>query len=455
MRNRKHDIERYLRGELSAAEMNALEKDALSDPFLAEALEGVEQAGADNFLFDLHRLNRSVHDRSRTRKNKTIRMWGWTTGIAATVLLIAVSGFLVVSLLKDQQARQLAMEEQQSFIEDTSQVDTLTVVMPAETVYAVDDKKTPKQQSSPPRVIQQKPAGEPIARPDAAEKPEQVAEAEKDTDGFLAQQAPESKKEIAGQDAEREKTKVADIPDTEALAKEDEVSRQSESAKKIKGRAAGIPASPSATGATLRSNNAVLLKGKVLSAEDGEALPGVHVIVKGTSIATDTDVNGYYEFAVPVENPKLVFSFIGFENKEVEVGDKPEINVSLNEDITSLSEVVVTSYGPADDGRTETASFRMAEPGDGRTEFKNYLNNAVKYPPEAIKNKAEGRVTVRFTVQPNGQLTDFEIVKGIGFGCDEELIRAIQQGPSWKPGKQGERPIRDQVKVRYRFELPR
>src|SRR5688500_17133397 len=128
MRNRKHDIEKYLRGELSASEMHALEKEALNDPFLAEALEGVEQAGADNFLYDLHRLNRSVHDRSRSRKNKTIKMWGWTAGIAATVLLIAVSGFLVVSLLKDQNARQLSMEEQAAPAENTNPtLDSLTV----------------------------------------------------------------------------------------------------------------------------------------------------------------------------------------------------------------------------------------------------------------------------------------------------------------------------------------
>ena len=111
MKNRRSDIERYLRGELTAAEMHALENEALNDPFLAEALEGVEQAGADNFLYDLHALNRSLHDRTRKRKSKTIRMWGWTTGIAATVLLVAVSGFLVVNLIRQQNDRQLALQQ--------------------------------------------------------------------------------------------------------------------------------------------------------------------------------------------------------------------------------------------------------------------------------------------------------------------------------------------------------
>ena len=68
MRIRKNDIEKYLQGELTSAEMHALEKEALSDPFLAEALDGVEQTGADNFLYDLHQLNRSVHDRMRRKR---------------------------------------------------------------------------------------------------------------------------------------------------------------------------------------------------------------------------------------------------------------------------------------------------------------------------------------------------------------------------------------------------
>src|SRR5690606_35382748 len=112
MRNRKHDIERYLRGELSSAEMHALEKEALNDPFLAEALEGVEQTGADNFLYDLHELNRSMHDRMRRkgRKNgKVIRLWGWTAAVAATLLLLIVSGFIAVTLLRDQHVRDQAV----------------------------------------------------------------------------------------------------------------------------------------------------------------------------------------------------------------------------------------------------------------------------------------------------------------------------------------------------------
>src|SRR5687768_12599865 len=142
MRSRKHDIEKYLRGELSPSEMHALEKEALSDPFLAEALEGIEQAGADNFLYDLHKINRSMHARMRkSRKhNKVISMWGWTSVIAATLVLIAISGFLVVSLLKDQRERQQSMNTG-SEKETGPAEDSLTVVAPAEAPVPVKREK--------------------------------------------------------------------------------------------------------------------------------------------------------------------------------------------------------------------------------------------------------------------------------------------------------------------------
>jgi TonB-dependent starch-binding outer membrane protein SusC len=84
--------------------------------------------------------------------------------------------------------------------------------------------------------------------------------------------------------------------------------------------------------------------GKVDS-EGGEALPGVSIIVKGTTVGTTTDVNGAYRLEVPSTSETLVFSFIGYLAREESIGNKTVINVSLKEDITSLEEVVVVGYG--------------------------------------------------------------------------------------------------------------
>jgi TonB-linked SusC/RagA family outer membrane protein len=85
------------------------------------------------------------------------------------------------------------------------------------------------------------------------------------------------------------------------------------------------------------------ITGKVTGASDGLTLPGVNVRVKGSTIGTQTNNNGVYELTV-ADNATLVFSFIGYANQEVVVGQRTEINVSLALDAKQLSEIVVTGY---------------------------------------------------------------------------------------------------------------
>lgn len=85
--------------------------------------------------------------------------------------------------------------------------------------------------------------------------------------------------------------------------------------------------------------------GKVTSAEDGSALPGVNVVLKGTTTGTVTDVDGNYRISVPAEGATLVFSFIGLTSSEIGVGTRSTVDVQMANDVTQLSEIVVTGYG--------------------------------------------------------------------------------------------------------------
>lgn len=93
------------------------------------------------------------------------------------------------------------------------------------------------------------------------------------------------------------------------------------------------------------SRVAVTVSGTVTDASDNAKLPGVNVLVKGTTIGTSTDASGTYTLEVPDGNAVLVFSFIGYQSKEVSVGTQTVIDVVLEQDITSLQEVVVVGYG--------------------------------------------------------------------------------------------------------------
>lgn len=90
---------------------------------------------------------------------------------------------------------------------------------------------------------------------------------------------------------------------------------------------------------------AVNVTGTVTSFVDGEPLPGVTVLVKGTSIGTITNVDGNYSISVPDENDILVFSFIGYVTEEIPLNGRTKVDIALTEHIQSLKEVVVVGYG--------------------------------------------------------------------------------------------------------------
>ena len=93
----------------------------------------------------------------------------------------------------------------------------------------------------------------------------------------------------------------------------------------------------------IEAQNTSQVTGKVTN-QDGEAIPFVNVIVKGTSVGTSADIDGNYAIQASPDQT-LVFSYIGFERKEVTVGDQSVINIQLQEDVAALDEIVVVGYG--------------------------------------------------------------------------------------------------------------
>jgi TonB-dependent SusC/RagA subfamily outer membrane receptor len=81
-----------------------------------------------------------------------------------------------------------------------------------------------------------------------------------------------------------------------------------------------------------------------VTAEGEGALPGVTIVLKGTAQGAVTNIDGNYTISVPGPNAVLVFSFIGFSLQEIPVGEQTTIDVTLESDVTSLNEVVVTGY---------------------------------------------------------------------------------------------------------------
>lgn len=87
------------------------------------------------------------------------------------------------------------------------------------------------------------------------------------------------------------------------------------------------------------------VSGIVTSVEDGGPLPGVNVVIKGTTNGTATDAEGNYSLTVPQAGGTLVFTFIGLQSQEVEIGARSTVDVQMATDVQQLSEVIVTALG--------------------------------------------------------------------------------------------------------------
>ena len=91
---------------------------------------------------------------------------------------------------------------------------------------------------------------------------------------------------------------------------------------------------------------------------------------------------------------------------------------------------------------------QMPEFPGGLTALMNYLRANIRYPATAQSAGIEGRVIVSFIVEPNGSVSNVEIVRGVDSNLDQEALRVVRQMPKWKAGKQ------DGSTVRVKFHLP-
>src|SRR5690606_20371249 len=86
------------------------------------------------------------------------------------------------------------------------------------------------------------------------------------------------------------------------------------------------------------------VSGRVISSADGEGIPGVSILIKNATIGSVTDVEGNYNITLPSGNEILIFSSIGFVTQEVVVNGRTVIDITLDEDMQNLDEVVVVGY---------------------------------------------------------------------------------------------------------------
>jgi protein TonB len=141
--------------------------------------------------------------------------------------------------------------------------------------------------------------------------------------------------------------------------------------------------------------------------------------------------------------------------EEIEEDIEVDLDVEITEE-TEIEEVVfVDAPELVEEEVDEVFTFveQQPAPDGGLEKFYSDIAKKVRYPNQARRMGIQGKVFVRFIIDKQGNITNIEVVKGIGGGCDEEAIRVMKTMPAWSPGKQRGVPVRAMMIIPINFQL--
>lgn len=365
------DIERYHSGQLSAAEMHALEKAALDDPFLADALEGY--AVAKTPAADLSVLQQKLQLRiEKEPKRRGLFYIGapWMR-VAALFILLAGGGWLVVNtfLKTDQPAQnelatnQQAKEKIEAVTPKSPEDDSTSTVFNAPSGNSFDNEEPGMKSSAP--------AKRPVEK-------KQLNTASETSRGYIAPAEPVIVQNAPQPALERPQYK--------------EEARFADSA--LQGRVAGIAAMQAATDSAAYQRDVAAVQ-KNNAANAARALAARPDTLRNVNVVLQPAEGSLAEVVVINKNKA--------ERKDIRSRMQPKIDT--------------------------------LEPAEGWGYFDDYIANNLKQPEELKTKPLSGEVELAFDINKNGEPVNITIVKSLCQKCDEEAIRLLREGPKWKKGK--------------------
>lgn len=188
------------------------------------------------------------------------------------------------------------------------------------------------------------------------------------------------------------------------------------------------------------------MRGQVTT-DAGTPISGASVVLRATGKKVAAGADGWYTIDVPAGvDGTLDVEAPGFVAKTTKTNPDGQANVQLS----TAEAVAVRSMASAAAAEKRTKSVRP-EPEGGYGNYYRYIAGAAKLAPDARKADVRGNVQVEFQVNTDGSLSNFKVVQGLGYGCDEEAVRAIQDGPKWTPGKVNEEAVVKKVSIPVPF----
>jgi outer membrane biosynthesis protein TonB len=385
---------RYRYGKMTGNEKNSFERDLQKDPFAEEAAEGFDMLSPEDLEKDMASLNRKLKRRVIRKR----RMLIYRIAASVAVLMVISSVFVVIDRNRQTQQNTAELSEQK----------VLTI-----------------------------PEGE------ALKKPEQAAGKTERTPALTGKKADMAAPQKRA--TESEKGYVA-APVAEALHAEEPEKARVENIRTEKSISVKRAAEPVSALPYNRSAGKTVLSGKVLSADDKQPIAGASVVVKGTHTGITTDRNGNFSISIPDTGQKiLVASYIGMKQKEFEARKDTGLQVELQPDAASLSEVVVMGYGTRKTSGNPKG-YIPPEPVTGRKAFENYIDDNI-IRPDTLVTRKRVVVVLSFRVGADGTVDSIRVVRSPGNQFSGEAIRLLKSGPAWKPATEDGKSVNDVVTI--------
>lgn len=448
-------IRKYLAGELDNKAMHALEKQALDDPFLADALDGFAEHKPDQRmnLSDLHkrlelRTQGQGNAGNKGGQGRVFRMdTRWLAAAAVGAVIVAVLVWMWQDGTKDPS---LALKE--TSVADSAITDTLQYYNqeePSGLVYKSTVENKPgihissDSISNIPTIIQA-PSAESKQLADAVEKiqhrNDSVALAVAPTPVAVAAAAPTLMDDRQHQYAmDSVTTKIIDIAGVTKM-KEPEIPVTT--GRNVTYASAG--AAPAKYTGPMRT-----IQGRVI---DGESvLSGVTVKVEGTSNGVLTDAQGRFSLSVPdtMQDLNLMATMVGYDSRKLKVRNRQNnLKIILEPNANALSDMLITGSDKTNYTKNKKGYYQAPLPAEGYDSYRQYLSKNTKYPASAAAAGVKGKVKVSFRVSPDGALDDIRITRRLQPDCDAEALRVIKEGPGWTPASDGT-ATRVQIEVEF------
>ena len=429
------DIEKYQKGELSQTERHAMEKAALDDPFLADALEGYASAETDigKDMVDLrNRMSaRLGHGKLVPLASANKKQYSWMK-VAAMLVILAGAAIIASQFLFNKKPADIAVNEKQN-IPATDSLNS--VVNPANQNVSLQDSVQPNKD-----VVEKTTSAQAGGAATAPRKNDETVIEASDQGMPTARSERDSRKDIEVNNIQTQPAASEELAKTEAKEKQLYNKQQADRELAAKRAAANEPqVINQGVLSRNRSNNTNIFRGRVTD-NSNRGLPFANVTSLRDNVGTYTDVSGYFTLTAPDSVINVQVRSLGFDINYAKLRNtSPTNQVVMAEDDKKLAEVVVNSRKANSTPSRALEKPKEVEPMpvDGWDKYDLYLANNLNVPADySSKEGGQKQVELTFEVNKRGEPVDVKVEKSLCKSCDQEAIRLVKEGPKWtRPSK--------------------